>query len=152
MIIYDKSFWGLGLLSRLYGSAIPRTLPAGLLSALLTTLLLFFRESTTSWWVHPFPYNIFSFVVGFIIVFRSNYGYQRYWDARSQVQTMTMKWQEAVVHIAAFDRFTLPEQPKPEQLQQEQRFIRLLVHLVSLMQVSDQACLASLAFTSHTWP
>lgn len=136
MIIYDKSFWGLGLFSRLYGSALPRALPAALVSALLTCALLYTgAEATQEWWRNPFAYQTFSTIVGFIVVFRTNYGYQRYWESKLQVQNMLVRWQDAVVHLGAFDRFTMPEQPKPEVLQQHHYFIRLIVHLVSLMQV-----------------
>ncbi len=71
MIIYSKSYWSVGLLSRMYGSALPRTLPAALLAGLLTLLLLLTgAERVRGWWVHPFPYQVFSSIVAFIIVFR----------------------------------------------------------------------------------
>jgi hypothetical protein len=48
---------------------------------------------------------------------------------------MSAKWQDALLQAAAFDRFSMPEQPRPEQLAAQQRFTRLMLHLVSLMQV-----------------
>ena len=50
MIIYSKSYWSVALLSRMYGSALPRTLPAAVLAALLTVLLLLTgAERVRSW-------------------------------------------------------------------------------------------------------
>lgn len=38
------------------------------------------------WFGHPYPYQTFAFIVGFIIVFRSNFGYGRYWEGRTNLQ------------------------------------------------------------------
>jgi hypothetical protein len=71
MIIYDKSFLGLAVLTRIYGSAFPRVLPVAVFTVLFTTLLGCLEHTTLrAYWIHPFPYQAFSFIVGFILVFR----------------------------------------------------------------------------------
>lgn len=30
---------------------------------------------------HPYPFQLYAFIIGFIIVFRTNFAYQRYWEA-----------------------------------------------------------------------
>jgi hypothetical protein len=46
--------------------------------------------------------------VGFIIVFRTNFGYQRYCEGRACLQNMTSRWSDAAIHLATFDRCALP--------------------------------------------
>lgn len=79
MIRYPKVYWGLGTLTYWYGSAIPRALPFSLAAGLLAALL----EEFTSLgkhggdapdgkrvFLHPYPFQAFAFIAGFMIVFR----------------------------------------------------------------------------------
>ena len=71
MIRYSKSYWGALTLVRWYGSAFPRALPFSLLSAAAAGLLRHFWASQASdLWLHPYPFQTFAFIVGFMIVFR----------------------------------------------------------------------------------
>jgi hypothetical protein len=71
MIRYSKSYWGLCTLTRWYGSAFPRALPFSLSSGLLAGLLQgFWGDTLRGQWVHPYPYQSFAFIAGFMIVFR----------------------------------------------------------------------------------
>lgn len=134
MIIYDKSFWGVALLLRLYGSAFPRSLPAGLLSIVFTTLLIVFvkEDQLRTWWVHPFPYQVFSSIVGFILVFRCNYGYQRYWEGRTNLQSMMQSWLIAAIEIMSFDKYNTAEEDEAATLASK-KFRAECLHLISLM-------------------
>lgn len=42
MILYSKEYYGLGLLKRVYGSAIPRALPAAIISMIWTIIIRVF--------------------------------------------------------------------------------------------------------------
>ena len=71
MIRYSKQFWGLCTLTRWYGSAFPRALPFSVASALLAGLLqAFISDELRPLWLHPYPYQSFAFIAGFMIVFR----------------------------------------------------------------------------------
>lgn len=91
MITYSKNFWGLPHLLRLYGSTIPRTLAFAILSSGLTALFHYipYQGYYTSLIDHPYPYQVFALIVGFILVFRTNQGYTRYWEGCTQLQAMT---------------------------------------------------------------
>eukprot|EP01023_Acetabularia_acetabulum_P020213 TRINITY_DN20429_c0_g2_i1.p1 TRINITY_DN20429_c0_g2~~TRINITY_DN20429_c0_g2_i1.p1 ORF type:complete len:458 (+),score=86.68 TRINITY_DN20429_c0_g2_i1:226-1599(+) len=148
MIIYHKRFWGLQLLTRLYGSAFPRALPFALLSTAITLLLKLLAdpiddghknhrfEGDDQWllelWNHPYPYQAFAFVVGFIIIFRSNFGYARYMEGRTQFQLMTSKWADGVVLALNFDKYN---QADSDQIAKYKMtvFANTFVHLVSLL-------------------
>lgn len=52
---------------------------------------------------NPYPFQLFAYLVGFVLVFRTNFGYLRYWEAMDDVQTMGSKWLDAAVMTIAFD-------------------------------------------------
>jgi hypothetical protein len=71
MITYSKTSWGLHLLLRIYGSAFPRSLIFSVISSSITVALYFTKQSELyADWRDPYPYHIFAFIVGFIVVFR----------------------------------------------------------------------------------
>ncbi len=71
MITYSKTTWGLHLLLRVYGSAFPRSLIFSIISSSITVALYLTKERQLyDDWRHPYPYHIFAFIVGFIVVFR----------------------------------------------------------------------------------
>lgn len=71
MIIYDKSFWGFGVLTRMYGSAFPRALPFSVCSCMLAGLLSYFwAKELDNEFIHPYPFQTFAFMAGFMVVFR----------------------------------------------------------------------------------
>ena len=109
MIIYSKKFYGIHLLFRLYGSAFPRVLPFSLLSAGLTALLFYYPGQAyfSDIWGHPYIYYNLSFIVGFVLVFRSNFAYGRFVTGRVQLQKMSAMWSYACTSALAFEALDL---------------------------------------------
>lgn len=109
MIIYSKKFYGVHLLFRLYGSALPRVLPFSCLSAGLTALLYFYpgRDYFEEVWGHPYIYYNLSFIVGFVLVFRSNFAYGRFVTGRVQLQKMSAMWSYACTTALSFEALDL---------------------------------------------
>jgi hypothetical protein len=71
MIRYSKQYWGLLTLTRWYGSAFPRALPFSIPAATLAALLrVFYTKHLEGAWIHPYPFQTFAFVAGFMLVFR----------------------------------------------------------------------------------
>jgi hypothetical protein len=71
MIRYSKAHWGFWTLTRWYGSAFPRALPFSLATAIATALLeIYVDENLKKNWLHPYPFQVFAFIAGFMIVFR----------------------------------------------------------------------------------
>ena len=93
MIIYSKHLWGFPLLCRAYGSTLPRAFPFAVFSSVLTWIVEEYANDQTRLWLdHPYPYQMYAWVVGFVLIFRSNFGYQRYWEGRTRIQDMSSKW------------------------------------------------------------
>lgn len=59
----------------MYGSAFPRALPFSLASAALAGFLASFFPTSTTWdlFKHPYPFQTFAFVAGFMVVFRCEF-------------------------------------------------------------------------------
>eukprot|EP00898_Chlorokybus_atmophyticus_P003462 jgi/Chlat1/4116/Chrsp26S04139 len=107
MIRYGKEWWGIKLLFRVHGSPFPRALPFALLSTCVSVALaLPLRPYFEGVMRHPYPYSVFAFVLGFILVFRGNFGYQRYWEARTMLQQMSAKWGDAAMQTLLFDELS----------------------------------------------
>ena len=94
MIEYSNTLYGLGLLTRVHGSAVFKAAIPGALSAVFF-LLIVFRwnpESPEKELDHPYAIGVLVTSVSFLVVFRANNAYQRYWEACSSVHHMTSKW------------------------------------------------------------
>jgi len=52
---------------------------------------------------HPYAFQLFAYMLGFLIVFRTNFAYQRYWEAMGALQAMGAKWIDGVCMGIVFD-------------------------------------------------
>lgn len=104
MIPYDKNFLGLNLIFRVHGSPIYRAAIPGIISTLIFLLIEIYisvqdEDKVLS---HPYGIGVLISSVSFLIVFRANYGYQRYWNACGDVHQMMSKWLDAVTHTGVY--------------------------------------------------
>jgi len=51
---------------------------------------------------NPYAIGVLVSSVSFLIIFRANYGYQRYWEACTTVHQLMSKWMDATVFAAVF--------------------------------------------------
>jgi len=112
MIQYNKSVFGLTLAFRVGGSAVYRAAVQGFASVLLLILMRLFwtgdggdaaeQSVVDDNLLHP--YTIAVVVVGiiFLMVFRLQQSYGRYWDAAAAVHQMQSKWMDGVMHAATY--------------------------------------------------
>jgi len=55
------------------------------------------------WIVHPYPYTVFAWIVGFILVFRANNAYSRYWEATTNFHAFQAKLANGAMQILTYD-------------------------------------------------
>mmetsp|Transcript_140729 Transcript_140729/g.392256 ORF Transcript_140729/g.392256 Transcript_140729/m.392256 type:complete len:429 (-) Transcript_140729:103-1389(-) len=109
MITYKKGYAGIFLLLRFAGTSWPHGILPGLLSACFGLVLSFAQDMNAfisdgdEFWLNPYPYQLFAYLVGFVLVFRTNFGYSRYWEALDAVQRMGAKWLDGACMAIAFD-------------------------------------------------
>jgi len=152
MIPYSKQWWGVHLLFRIYGSALPRTLPFVLLSGSLSVFFFYIPSKSywTSLFLHPYPYQLLAFIIGFILVFRNNLAYSRYWEGRTQLAALMGNLTDVAISCISFQHTSCCCQLGQTQAQAQAKalihtdppsnnnnnycqFCDDLIHLVSLM-------------------
>jgi len=106
MIDYFKGVYGLNLLSRIHGSALYKGSIAGIL-AVLIYLLIELQWNRVGGRVsddldHPNSVGVLISSVSLLIVFRANFGYQRYWEGVGAVHQCMSKIMDATMHAAVF--------------------------------------------------
>ena len=110
MIEYYKAAFGLNLLFRVHGSAAYRSTIAGALSALFLLLIHYFWENDAEddgdsdgrEIAHPYAIGVLVTTGTFLLVFRLQQAYSRYWEACSAVHHMSSKWMDSVMHTASY--------------------------------------------------
>lgn len=50
-----------------------------------------------------YAYQVFTFVLGFVLVFRCQQAYNRFWEGRGAIETMSNNWLNACQNICVFD-------------------------------------------------
>mmetsp|Transcript_46321 Transcript_46321/g.106952 ORF Transcript_46321/g.106952 Transcript_46321/m.106952 type:complete len:374 (+) Transcript_46321:150-1271(+) len=147
MIRYSngKCFHIINLFKR-QGSSFPTALrialPCSLMAGVLKWLIVNDRMRMLDWdedteLLDDAIWNSFSFLVGFLIVFRTSQSYTRFWDACGCVAAMRSHWFDAANCLTAFCWHS--EVEKEEIYCFKQRVIRLtcLLHAVALGEMED---------------
>jgi len=104
MILYYKGAFGLNLIFRLRGSAVARGMIPGLISVLVFVIIQAQHgerepEELAS---HPYAFGVLVSSVSFLIVFRANHGYSRYWEACGAIHQMMSKWMDSASHMGSY--------------------------------------------------
>lgn len=107
MIQYDRSAFGLNLLLRIHGSAVFRGTIMGLFAVIFLVVM---REtwspsadpSPTDELRHPYAVGVLVSTLTFLLIFRTQSAYARYWEACTSVYHMMSKWMDASSHTAIY--------------------------------------------------
>eukprot|EP00956_Cyclotella_meneghiniana_P035412 scaffold114619_cov55-Cyclotella_meneghiniana.AAC.1 len=105
MIDYYKGVFNFNLLLRIHGSALYKSSLIGLLAVLVYLLLQISSNSSSAPadnLDHPYSVGVLVSSVSFVIVFRANYSYQRYWNAVSALHSMLSKWGDSAMNTAVY--------------------------------------------------
>lgn len=134
MIQYDPGIWGIWCIFRYHGSVFQKSIFWSAPSAILAVVLHFYWapgepkgddnrsvEGVMSVW------SGYTFVLGFLIVFRNNQAYSRFWEGATLIHQMRGNWLQAASNLVSF---TTKKADKEEQVL---KFQELMVTLVSLL-------------------
>jgi len=88
------------------------------------------KEFATGWYQ---VWAGFSSVLAFLIVFRNNQAYSRFWEGATLIQQIRGEWFNAVSSLISFMASREGPSATPEQLQRMDDFQHLLIRLMSLM-------------------
>eukprot|EP00930_Biecheleria_cincta_P038093 TRINITY_DN26178_c0_g1_i1.p1 TRINITY_DN26178_c0_g1~~TRINITY_DN26178_c0_g1_i1.p1 ORF type:complete len:555 (+),score=116.01 TRINITY_DN26178_c0_g1_i1:37-1701(+) len=132
MIGYSASLFGLLFQAR--GSVVPRSVVFAVPSTILAGVLQVYLQKDDN--LNMSQFASYNFVVGFLLVFRTQIAYSRYWEAATIVQKVRANWFNAVSACFAFCS-TDPER-KAEVHKFKHCLLRLasLLHCTSLQQIA----------------
>ena len=137
MIVFRKgSPWY--LIFSCVGSVFPQAMLHGLISGIFSLIIdkaIPFEGYLKDMLDHPYPFQPFIYIASFVLVFRTNVAYNRYWEMASDVTLMGAKWGDAFAEAVTFDELprgkTLEERSK--KLAIRRRFQALMIRRYSLM-------------------
>lgn len=140
MIVYDARQWTLLMILRVHGSVFPKglcwALPNAFIAALLHWMLRRYTPDADGDGVPDAIQNMtgvdviwsgYTFVLGFLVVFRNNQAYSRFWEGATLISQVRGEWFNAVSSLFAFTS------RKPEKAEEVYAFRQLLIRLASMM-------------------
>jgi len=105
-MLYYNNGSEIWILFQTHGSVYGRVLPYGVLAAGLCVMIKLLEEHTDlsiKTFEHPYAYQVFTFVVGFVLVFRCQLAYGRFWEGRDAIEIMMSNWCDAATKSVTFD-------------------------------------------------
>lgn len=132
---------GINFLFHMKGSVFPKAFaiaaPCSILAAILKMLInsghLHMFEGEDSILKETQAFAGFSFLVGFLIVFRTSQEYSRFWDGVTAVHHMQVEWFDAAAALASFSSHSHMDKVLIR------RFMNTLIRLFSLLHASALA-------------
>lgn len=104
MITYVNSSFGIRILLRVHGSALYKSVLPALISTIIYMSIVYTTDPVKmhGLFLHPYPMQALVTAFTFLLVFRANYSYNRWWEAYTAVYLMHSKWLDLATEIAAF--------------------------------------------------
>uniref|UniRef100_A0A7S0BCW3 Bestrophin homolog n=1 Tax=Pyrodinium bahamense TaxID=73915 RepID=A0A7S0BCW3_9DINO len=142
MILYDSQRWT--NLIRIRGSVFPRAVLLALPSAGMAALIKFLEaegifglSSILSMMPSNSVYSGFTFVLGFVLVFRASQSYARYWLAATSVHLMQAEWFHACSSLIAFSKVSKKKQEEVTAFAHTCIRLFCLLHAMALEEIAD---------------
>jgi len=134
MIPYEFGTWGIGFIFQLRGSVFPKALFWSVPSALLAATVRY-HVSRYNLGSHPEAsmsgainlWGTFTGMVGFLLVFRTQIAYSRFWEGGTILQQVRGVWFNATSNLIAFCSSSIEKEGDVA------KFQHLLVRLMSLL-------------------
>merc|ERR1719478_623598 len=134
MIVYDFGRWGLHLVFTVKGSIFPQAcafaVPCTIASFFLRLLFENMEIKDSDIGDAKFLFSNYSFILGFLLVFRTQIAYSRFWEGSTILQDMRSSWLNVTSSLMAFCS------EAPEKKEQVEQFEHLLVRIMSMLHCS----------------
>jgi len=145
MINYEPGTWGFSVVFQLQGSVFPKAFMLSVTSTGITVAAFFVQQEY--WAGTDFEasdkmaamWSGFTFVLGFLVVFRTQQAYSRYWEGASLLKIMRSKWFNATSNLMAFCNSSTEK----DMVKDVEAFQNLTVRLMSLLYVSGLQTVAA---------
>jgi len=144
MIPYDPGHWGVACIFKLRGSVFPKAMvwavPCSAIAGLLHFLLQTNDDLRKSIGIGDAATSIFggfTFILGFLLVFRFQQAYNRWWDGASLLMQLRGEWFNAYSCLIAFSNAAAEKQESVYAFQQQLVRLFSLLYGCALTQVSQ---------------
>eukprot|EP00927_Polykrikos_kofoidii_P014330 TRINITY_DN16275_c0_g1_i1.p1 TRINITY_DN16275_c0_g1~~TRINITY_DN16275_c0_g1_i1.p1 ORF type:complete len:528 (-),score=60.41 TRINITY_DN16275_c0_g1_i1:79-1662(-) len=141
MIYYDAGYWGIGYICKLNGSVFPRAfcwaVPSSVLAGLLSVFLRDIPSYSKTVQAAEFIWSGYIFVLGFLIVFRNNQAFGRFWEGTTLIHQVRGEWFNAISSLVAFCSVEKDKQAEVECLQQLLVRLGSMLHCAALQQICE---------------
>jgi len=127
MIDYNPGKWQVSFVLSCRGSAFPKALCWAIPSAAFSYCLHHLMERNLTMSVSQMA--SFNFILGFLVVFRTQHAYSRYWEGATIIQKVRGEWFNAISSCIAF----CSSDPDPAMQEEVIAFQHLLIRLASLL-------------------
>lgn len=152
MIVYDPGHWGIRFIFRLHGSVFPKATVWALPNAALAFVLhiYFHPEENTSGDMeyfaegHSILWSSYTFVLGFLVVFRNNQAYTRFWEGCTSINQVRGEWFNAISSLISFCSKDPLREAEVENFQNFLVRLGSLMYCSALQQVTEMSCHESL--------
>ena len=80
-------------------------------------------------------HQIFAITVSFLLTYRSQLAYQRFWEGRTNLQMMSARWKDAALQLFIFDDQVLKDSPAagPNREASSAAYRGKVLHLMSVL-------------------
>ncbi|CAE8688400.1 unnamed protein product [Polarella glacialis] len=142
MIAYHPGSWGMSFIFQIKGSVFPKAAcwaAASAVIAVLVKLFVFSGNDTDNMNGIENIWSGYTFVLGFLMVFRNNQAYSRFWEGASLTKQMKGQWFVAFSGLFAY--CSRDESKKADVAHFQGVLVRLasLLHCSALQQICDLA-------------
>lgn len=136
MIEYDPKAYGIFFMFRITGSVIPRGMVWSIPNGLITYGVHHLIHNNVDLSGMDVLWSGYTFVLGFLVVFRNSQAYSRFWEGATLIQQVRGEWFNAISSLFSFCNCT------PERAEKVLIFQHLLVRLMSMLfcQALQQIC------------
>jgi len=134
MISYDAGYWAVNFVFRTKGSVFPKAFCVAFPNAVLAAFAQIYCSFYDEVWMHiagvAWLWSRYSFVLGFLLVFRNGQAYGRFKTGSKELFEVGTEWMDAAASLLSFCS------QKPEMKEQVRHFMQLLVRLMSMLHCS----------------
>eukprot|EP00933_Yihiella_yeosuensis_P062764 TRINITY_DN65755_c0_g1_i1.p1 TRINITY_DN65755_c0_g1~~TRINITY_DN65755_c0_g1_i1.p1 ORF type:complete len:373 (+),score=87.41 TRINITY_DN65755_c0_g1_i1:132-1250(+) len=141
MIEYNPGEWGVGFLFQMKGSVFPKAFSVAFPNAVLAGFMHVYSSYYHQDWLESKGvmqvWGSYTFVLGFLVVFRNMQAYKRYNDGCKLVNETDAEWVDAALSLVTFVSHEAKMKDKVDHFLQLLVRLMSMLHCAALQQVSD---------------
>jgi len=142
MIEYHHGRWGMQVLCKLRGSVVPKAMIWSVPCSLLTVFIhILWRDAMKEYFENASGldsiWSGYTFILGFLIVFRSNQAYSRFWESVALTHKIRGEWTSAFSSLLGFCTKSAEREAEVSHFREYLLRLMSLLHCYALHEVAE---------------